>query len=287
MHKFILKVFNFLKNSANFIKIVVLFCTVMFFLFWAQNLLKADWGFLNFIEPTFNSLLNVGTKISDEQISLSTEAFELKYFGVLLVFALVYGIGHILYIGFEFLEDLYDDSRRLIKKTAENKMNSSFRQSIEESEKKLKNYKVYITTSIKKKFAKSISDINLEEQNRVMNKFIIEKTLANPIKYKDGFLYSFANFENIDNILDVFHKILKSDAPLDYIICVQVYGEDEIKENEELDCLISIKLINQISMTASTAYRYKFNSEKKYKVSQEGLFQKDGKTFEVHVFDVE
>lgn len=287
MHKFILKFFNFLKNSAHFLKVIVMFSFFMFFIFWMQNIIGANWSFLNFIKPYFNFFLNIGTNILNGKIQVLNTYVEYKYLAVIIIFIALYILAHILYLAIEKLEDIYDDSRRIIKEKQEASMNKALQETISMNEKKLKQYKIYIAISVKKNFAHSKYNINLEEESKNLNKFIIEKTSVNPIFHNEGFLYSFSNFESIDKVLDIFKKILNTESPLNYYICVQIYGANQIKENQELENLIAIKIPNKIIMMADTSYRYNFNSTQKYKTGQFGIYQKNGESFEVHIFDVE
>ena len=114
--------------------------------------------------------------------------------------------------------------------------------------------------------------------------FLIEKTNCSPSKKDEGFLFEFNDFERIDTILDSFNKLIQSKAPLDYIICLQVFGEDASKEWNQREVLKNLKILNKIVSFADTAYRYSFNRDKGYTVSQLGLFQKEGTTFEVHEY---
>ena len=124
----------------------------------------------------------------------------------------------------------------------------------------------------------------MEEQNKIMLKFLLDKTCVSPIKYKDGFLFTFKNFEYIDDILDVFFKLPNSKAPLDYVICIQVLGENYRNEEQQLNSMINLKLKNKIIMCADTLYRYRFNEKSKYLTSQIGLFKNEDKEMEVHEF---
>ena len=51
-----------------------------------------------------------------------------------------------------------------------------------------------------------------------------------------------------------------------------------------METLKSLKILNKIVSFADTAYRYSFNIDKGYAVSQLGLFQKEETTFEVHEY---
>ena len=128
-------------------------------------------------------------------------------------------------------------------------------------------------------------DYDMNEQNQIMNKFLIEKTGISPQKCEEGgFIYTFESFEHIDEVLDVFSKLPESKAPIDYIICVQVLGADFRQEVLQLKELISLKMLNKITTLSDTAYRYSFNKNQKYSLSQLGVFQKPNGTFEVHQF---
>ena len=287
MHKFTLNIFEYLKNIAHFLKILVIFIVVMFFIFWAQNLAGADWTFIDFIEPCLNSFLVKGKSLWQGELNVLNITIEYQYLGALVIFALLYVLAHLLGIGLEVCENVYKDGRNLIKKNEERLMNESLQKAVIQNEKKIRQYKLYVSTELKKKSLNSKNKINLEEQNKILNKFIMEKTMANPVFYNNGFLYSFSNIEKIDKVLDALKKILQTDSPINYFICIQVFGENPMIEEQELKDLISTKIPNKIIMTAKTSYRYSYNEEQRYKTGQYGIFQSNGKSFEVHIFDVE
>ena len=132
---------------------------------------------------------------------------------------------------------------------------------------------------MKKKFSHRELNINVEEQNNLMNKFIMEKLSVIPQSYEGGFLYNFYDFDKIDTVLDVMFRVLKSSAPLDYSICVQV-DNDILK----LQKLMGLKYYGKVIMLAETSYRYRYNKTHRYKTSQVGLFQNGNNTIEVHEF---
>ena len=51
MHKMILTFFKFLKESAEFMKILVLLGITLFLLYWIEHLIGGNWSWNNFIEP--------------------------------------------------------------------------------------------------------------------------------------------------------------------------------------------------------------------------------------------
>ena len=287
MHKCILKIFKFLRDFVYIFKIIAIFSIFIFFIFWAQNLASANWTFIKFFEPYLNACVNFCGYFYSGTTQVLNIFIKHSYVATFIMYCLIYAIAHFIIKGLEILENIYDDSRRLVKKTEEAMMNRSLQKSVEDKEKKIKQFKVYISTSIKKKFTHEKYDIDIQEQNKIMNKFIMEKTLANPTFFKEGFLYSFNDFSKIDDILDVLAKVLKAETPLDYYISIQTFGENLQKEQQDFENLIDTKISNKITILANTAFRYNYNTQQKYKTGQFGVYQKDGESFEVHIFDVE
>ena len=105
MHKFMLKLFGFLKSTAQFLKIVVLFCVLCLLLYWIQNLAGFNWSWLNFIKPLLESFLEAGKSISDDAVYLFDAVFEHKYGIALILFFVLYYITHSIQIGFQALEN--------------------------------------------------------------------------------------------------------------------------------------------------------------------------------------
>lgn len=284
MHKVMLKFFEFLKNSSQFIKIIAVFLMLMLLLYWTQNLANYSWTWLNFIAPLFDFLLDIGDNIWSGSINLFAAVFEFKYLIVFIMLGALYALGNLAEITSQGAEDAYGEGRRLVRKMEENRYNKSLenQQTLEQT--KIKRYQIYVGTSIKPKFAHKEYNVNLEEQNQLMNKFIIGKTGICPQKYENGFLYTFESFAKIDSILDVFEKLPKSKAPIDYLICVQILGNDAKKEMEQLKNLIDLKFLNKIVSFSDTVYRYTFNRDQGYETSQLGLFQRENDTCEIHQF---
>ena len=112
-----------------------------------------------------------------------------------------------------------------------------------------------------------------------MNEFISEKTAVIPMTMNGGFLYEFMDFDKIDTVLDVLFKVLHSNAPIDYAICIQ--SGDNM---EQLTKLSTLNHFGMISMAADTAYRYRFNETHRYQTTQVGVFQNGDRTLEVHEF---
>ncbi len=284
MHKGVLNLFGFLKSTAQFIKIVIVFFILLHLLFWIQNLTGGEFGFLKPFIPVLSSFLYLGEIFSKESIKLFHAVFEFKYAIALFFYLVLYLTDHLIYRGLEIAEEVYNSGYKKAKAAEEKAFNKQLANDQSAEQKMLRRYNIYVSTSIKPKFSHREQKVNLEEQNMIMNKFLIEKTGISPTPYEGGFLYSFGNFAAVDNNLQYFFKLLKSTAPLDYIICIQILGKDLVKEEKQLKELISLKFVNKVSACADTAYRYRFNSSHRYETSQLGLFQKEGETFEVHEF---
>ena len=124
----------------------------------------------------------------------------------------------------------------------------------------------------------------MNEQNRLLTKFLVGRTGVIPENYENGYLYSFDSFERVDQILEEFFKLIKSDTPLNYVVCVQIFGENVEEETKKLNKLIALQFINKIVTMADTVWRYKYNAYHRYGTSQLGIFQQDDDTFEAHEF---
>ena len=285
MDKLFRKFFEILRNLVQFVKILIVFCILMYLLFWIQNLIGITWSWTNFITPIMASFTSIGESLSDGSFNLCGALFEYKYFVALVIMLVLLFIVNKSENLISVLEDKFDDGHRLVKKMNEEHLNKTLETNEHTEQMKIKKYEVYIETSIKKKFAHVEQNVNLEEQNKIMNKFLMEKTGINPKRYKNGFLYSFNRFGNIDSTLKVLFKLIKSNSPLNYYICVQIVNDDDSNSAFiNLDKLIDLRFENKICMMSDTAYRYKHNDFHGYGTSSLGIFQKDGDTCEAHEF---
>ncbi len=279
-------VFGFVKSLLQFLKIVLVFCMLMLLLYWTKNLANFDWGWMGFISPLLDGFLSAGKAISDGSLDLWGAIFEYKYMWALVIMIALYYIVHFSFIGTEALEEACNEGHKVVKRMEERKFNESLKQEQANEQTAIKKYRIHVSTSVKKKFAHLECNVDLDEQNKIMNKFLMEKLLVTPTAYEGGFLYSFKDFDSIDNVLDVFFKLLRANAPLDYVICVQVCAGNAEAEKEQLKSLIDLKFENKISMMSDVAFRYKFNKSHKYGTSQLGMFQKGNDTVEAHEFIV-
>lgn len=286
MHKYITKFFELLKNLIQLLKILTIFSILMLLLNWIQHLTNDNWAWTNFMNPLLNSFINIGNLISDKSITLCGAIFEYKYLFALILFLALYALWHFSYIGLCTLQDGYEVGRMMVKKAEEDKFNNDLEKSSTSEQKKIQQYQIYINAAVKKKFQSKDYNIDLEEQKKQMNKFLMEKLGTTPKSFQDGFLYSFSQFSHIDDVLEVFFKTIKSETPLDYMVCVQIVDPtvSGYDTNDKLRQLVSLKIENNICMLAETAYRYSFNPTKKYDTLQVGLFQKGSATFEVQQF---
>ena len=182
----------------------------------------------------------------------------------------------------EKLDDLrisYEQCHVTHKISVEKKFNKNLANMVKKEQTKIFKYKILINTSIKKKFINSINKINIDEENQKMNKFLYEKLGVQYTNYKDGYLYEFDDFSDIDNVLDILFKIMKSSLPLDCKICVQIGGS-----LEELENLAKADIIGKIIMCADTVLRYKCNKSHRYGTHCIGVYQKENGTMELHEF---
>lgn len=284
MHRLILKTFSFLKNTVYFFRILSMFFLMLHLLLWIQNLIDGNFVWLTPFKGFLNIFISIGASFTKESIDLFGALFEYKYIIAVGIYVAFYYLCNFLIYILNCLEDKYDDLNRYVKKSQEESYNTSLKHQQEKQEAQFNLYKIFIVTSLKKKFSHSELGYNLNEQNQLMNKFLIDKTGVVPVQYEGGFIYSYNNFNTVDNVLYNMFKLIKSNSPLDYVICLQVVEGSERQCMEDLKLLAELKHTNKISMFANSAYRYKFNNGHRYGTSQLGLFQKTNDTIEVHEF---
>lgn len=284
MHKIILNLFGFFKSCIQFIKIIILFSILMLLLYWIQNLTGNFWAWASFMNPFLDFFLDCGKSIMPGSIMLFAAVFEFKYFAAILIFLIIYALSHFGYIAVTYVEDLYDDGRRLVKRIEENCLNKTLESQHTMEQKKIHRFRVYVETQLKSNYSNRDYNIDMEEQNRILLKHLIEKLFISPEKYGNGFMFTFESFSKIDNILDILIRLRESRAPIDYIICVQISGRNPSREQGQMQTLINLKLLNKVATLTDTVYRYSFNDEKGYDTMQIGLFQGGDGPFEVYEF---
>lgn len=273
-----LKIFDLLKNLVKFFEIVIIFFAMIMILYWIQNLIGVDWAFLRNFVPILDFLIFIANYFIPDKF------VQYQYVASLLLLGIFYFLNKRMYIFVGILENIYLDINDGVKKFQEKRFNNSLMKTQQKEQSFIKKYVVYVSTTVnnKKTFGQQVS---LDEQNKIMNKFLIEKTSVLPEVFECGFLYKFNNFDSIDDIINIFYKLLQSNTPLDYLIVVHAYNSDFKLEVENLKRLIALNIINKIYFSSETSYRYRFNKNKRYKISQIGIFQKDGSSIEVLYFD--
>lgn len=274
--------FNFLRNFVYFFKIIVLIIIMLLVLYWIQNLLSDNWGWLSFIAPVLDVFINWGEKISSGAFNIFGAVFEFKYMIATIILTIIYHAINALILAINELESLFDEGKRTVKRIQESSMNkkSQDKETIEQLS--IKRFQIYVRTFPKVTHLGE-NHINMEEQNHIMNKFLIGKTSISPEKFEDGFLYTFENFSKIDSILDIFFKLPASKAPINYVIAVRLLKPEE-DNTQMFKKLIELKLLNKISFLADVAYRYKFNPYRGYETSGVGVYRTENTDFEVHEF---
>lgn len=284
MHKLILKTFDLLKNFVYFLKILAIFFLMLHLIYWIQDLTNAHYGWLQFFTPILSFFVSIGEAVSKGSIDLLGAKFTFSYMIALLIYVGLYFVGNFVIAILCGLENKYDDLNIYVKKTQETSYNNSLQRKQTEIETKLQRYMITVSTSLKDKFSHPELGYNLEEQNKIMNNYLIEKTGVRPTQFEGGFLYSFDDFSSVDKILKVFFKLIHSNSPLDYVICLQVVEKDDSSCKAALKLLMELKHENKITMLADSRYRYKFNKSHLFGTSQLGLFQKYGDTAELYEF---
>lgn len=283
MNRLILKAFAFLRNCLQLIGILLVFSILALLLYWVKEIANYDWDWLNFMTPFLSCIFSIGEFFSRDSIKLFSAEFEYKYFIALLILYAGFLVTHYGIKLLNIVEDFYKDGRKLARKFEENAFNKTLEIQQNAEQKQINNYKIYIKADIKQKFKNKIYNVNYEEQNIQLNKMLMEKTGVNPTFYENGYLYKFSDFDKIDKTLDLFNNLLKNESYLDYYISVVAF--DKNNSNEDiLKKIISLKLVNKISTTSNTVYRYNFNKNQKYNAQQVGLFSNENEKFEAYEF---
>ena len=279
MQKLTSKSFEFTKNILYFFKILVIFSILMLLFEWVEHLLNTNWTWLNFIRPLLNSILNFSESINKNSINLLGAIFEFKYGIALIIFTIIYyAINGLIFLN-SFLEKIVTNTQTLCRKIEEEKFNKSLQEDINKKQRQIKNFSIAIKTKAKQKYKYEEINVDINEQNLLMNKYIMEKLSVIPKEFNGGFLYEFHDFNQIDSVLEIMFKVLKSTAPIEYAICVQINNNYTLLEK-----LMSLDYYGKIIMLSETSYRYEFNPIHKYESTQIGIFQNDNQTMEIHEF---
>jgi hypothetical protein len=275
--------FNFLRDIVHFVKIIILVILFLLILYWIQDLIGVIWKWFRPLLGFFNCFLDICEGISSNSLQIINTTFDYKYLVAIAILMVFYIITHLVYISIDSFENLYIDCSELVRKIKENRFNRKLRKEQILNEKKINHYKVFIQIQIKSEHLHEEHKTNLDEQNQILIEHLIKKTKVYPKKFEDGYLFSFETFNQVDLILNIFSKILKSNAPVDYIICIQTV--DEVNNyKEQLKSLINLKILNKIIAMSDTIYRYKFNETKEFETIALGVYQKGLTNFSVYEF---
>ena len=206
MHKSILKFFGFLKSCIHFLKILLVFSILMLIFYWIQNLTGDFWAWSSFMNRILDLFIDIGHYIAPGSIMLFAAIFEFKYLVALLLFIMLYGFIHLGYLAVCSLEEGYLAGRKMVRKFEENQFNKKLEKENISEQKKINRYQIYVEARVKPKYAHREYNINLEEQNKIMLDFLLDKTSQHPQKQGKGYLFTFESFVEIDNILNIFKK---------------------------------------------------------------------------------
>ena len=279
MHKFVQWIFASFINVEKFLRVLCLLLIMLISLYWVQNIIEASWWWMMPIAPLLDCILDFVNSIYSFSFELFGKTFDMKYFNaVILIVILISGLKFINII-VEKMHEMYEDAHLMYKKTHEKIFNNNLENAVRTEEKQINDYMVYIQTRVSKKHLNKITSVDINEETSKIIKFINEKTKTISMKNWEGHLYLFKNIEHIDDVLEVLFRVLKSPAPIDYMICVQA-GSDA----QKLKQLVDLEEWGKIIMSADTLCRYEFNNVKMYKTTSVGIFQREENTLEVHEF---
>ena len=281
MNRLIRLIFKCAKDIVQFISIVCSFLTTIISLNWIETIIKAHWGWLNFIRPVTDTIIDFSNKILPLSFNAFGSTFDIKYItSIILLLLVIYLCRKVL----DMLIDLEVDYHNVhikVKKHNEDNFNKKLIKKFNDREKKVRNYMILINTQWDKNYYKREND-SMGEQNNLMNDFIFEETGVKHSVFNNGFLYKFDRFEKIDDVLDVMFRLINSKAPLEYSISIQT-GDDL----QLIKKLSDLKEFNKVIMTAETLYRYNLLKTRRYKTQNVGIFQYESLTLEVHEFKEE
>ena len=282
MFKFGLKVLELLNNLIVLMKMIVIFSSMMFCLYWIQKLIGSDWAWFAFVNPIVEHFVLISKFLFG-----SIEGyipFPAEEMFIIVTYILVYYIFNLLINIVDMVSDIYDDANRMLRKQEIKRYNASISKEQTDVQSKLNSYKIFIKTELKPKYAKikTVNDYN--EQHKIMLDFLNKKLNVIGTSLEDGVIYDLTRFYDIDKVLDVLFKIVKSESILNYKIAIQIVDSGISIAIRNLKFINHLNFPNKICMLANTAYRYNFNIIKKYNYVSLGIFQKDNNEAEVFEF---
>ena len=284
MHKLVLKIFKFTRNSLHFCKIVDLFLIILILIYWIKNLAKHNWQWLDFANPFFDSIIGFCGTITEASINLCGANYEYKYFIAIAIMIVIYYALSKISDSTLIIEDKYDDIRRVVKKNLENDFNVDLEKKNLKNFEKNTQYKIYLSARVKSKLEKTVNNAVVNEKIKEAKQYIINNTHATPINYGEGFLFSYSDFNKIDDVIKVYLNLIENDSTLKYTICVQTYDSTQSFDINSLKDLICLNIENKITMLLNVAYKYKFNTNKNYAIKPIGLYSKNNTNYDVYEF---
>ena len=267
------KVFKFLKNIIDFLRILVLFFVMMHILYWITQLIGHNWHWLNIFKPVLLYILGIAEIISQNFLiikkHLSTEAVSI------FVYILIYECIKLLDILLLYLELFQSEFEERRKIQAEIDMNKELEQEQILEQLPLKRYAIFLKPVFNKHIAKAAKTEDFEKYVEEMNNFLIKKFAIFPQKHADGYLYmyKFEDFNGVDNVFQIFYDLLNKSMPLNYIICVQILSKNMEEDLAKLEKLSEFNVENKIIAFADTYWRYKFNRNQKFKKCTVGIYR--------------
>lgn len=280
MHKIISFFLKKLDDVGRFLNLVCAFLIFSLTLYWIETAINADWKWLNFIKPVLNNIIYLSKEILPLKLHELVERFNSGFIvAIALIIVLMVLIKYI-FEKADLLQIHYEKMHISHKLYSEKAFNKKLEKNLDKEQDKISKYMVLVNTKIKKKYLHLEIKIDAEEQNKLMNDFIFSKTEAKYQMFNGGFLYYFDDFNQIDEILTVLFKLIKSPStPLDFAICIQS-GDDL----DQIETLSNYKSFGKIIMSPDTLLRYRHKKAHKFGTTCVGVYQKEEDTIEVHEF---
>ena len=252
------------------IAIFMLTIYVLYVLFSLANLhyLDSFVPYINGYQAFVNMFINV------KELNL----FQQQLFGMAIL-AVIFGSTQIgkIKLGelIVYLKNAKENCRRFEDKC----VNDAIHRKVKKINKKMSKYLIYLELKVKDN---AIGEVNLDTQYKLLNEFLFNKLEVTPSKYAEGYLYRFANIEAVDDVVKYFMHAMKSNAPVDYKVVLQVIENGEDNAFVEIFKLKGAGLYNVILMSPTTCVRYEHNDKQEYVTGIIGNYLMDGSDISIY-----
>ncbi len=264
-----------LENLFQFIAVVMLFYLLLYTLYMMFTL--GGSSAFNFFEPAAKIITSISSAIWGDN---NTVLFQIWEFitGILLITGL-FLISQFLKQRFNVLSKNFADLRLDYLKNEERRINKELHRDIQNMNKKISACVIYLELKAKDYIREKV---DIDEQYKILNQFLYSKLGVIPEKNGYGYIYRFSSIEKIDNELQYFFKAIHSQAPVDYLVILQVIENTFEESLYEISKLRNSGVYNKILMTPTTNLRYEHNTVKSYTTGVVGNYVFQGENHSIY-----